>query len=220
MGVIEERLGGLAFAISATSFFQTNTPQAEKLVALVRSWADPRPGETVFDLYSGCGVFALSLAREIGPARVVGFELVESAVEDARANAARNGLEGVRFVAGDLALTLAPEQLGLRQMTRPDVCVVDPPRAGLHARVLDSLRLLEPRRIVYVSCNARSAVQDLSYLAADGWRLQRVQPIDLFPHTPHLECVFRLERASASAGSDYGSEATLEDSTSSASGPR
>jgi len=219
-GVIEERLGGLAFAISATSFFQTNTPQAEKLVALVRAWADPRPGETVFDLYSGCGVFALSLAREIGPARVVGFELVESAVEDARANAARNGLEGVRFVAGDLALTLAPEQLGLRQMTRPDVCVVDPPRAGLHARVLDSLRLLEPRRIVYVSCNARSAVQDLSYLAADGWRLQRVQPIDLFPHTPHLECVFRLERASASAGSDYGSEATLEDSTSSASGPR
>jgi 23S rRNA (uracil1939-C5)-methyltransferase len=125
---------------------------------------------------------------------VVGFELVDAAVEDARANAARNGLEGVRFVAGDLALTLAPEQLALRGLPRPDVCVVDPPRAGLHARVLDSLRLLEPRRIVYVSCNPRAAVQDLAALVEAGYRLEGIQPVDLFPHTPHLECVFRLER--------------------------
>ena len=194
-GVIEERLGGLAFAISSTSFFQTNTPQAEKLVVLVRAWADPRPGQTVFDLYSGCGVFALGLARDVGSERVVGFELVESAVEDARANAERNGLEGVRFVAGDLALTLAPDQLALRGLPRPDVCVVDPPRAGMHARVLESLRLLEPRRIVYVSCNPRSAVQDLSGFASAGWRVEGIQPVDLFPHTPHLECVFLLERA-------------------------
>ena len=194
-GMIEERLGGLVFAISATSFFQTNTPQAEKLVALVNGWAEPRPGESVFDLYSGCGVFALSLARSIGASRVVGFELVDPVVEDARANAARNDLAGVRFVAGDLALTLAPEQLALRALPRPEVCVVDPPRAGLHARVLDSLRLLEPRRIVYVSCNPRSAVADSARLLAEGYRLDAVQPVDLFPHTPHLECVFRLERA-------------------------
>jgi 23S rRNA (uracil1939-C5)-methyltransferase len=196
-GEIVERLGGLDFAISATSFFQTNSLQAEKLVALVCAWAEPRPGETVFDLYSGCGVFALSLARRSGSARVVGFELVEAAVEDARANAARNGLAGVRFVAGDLALTLAPEQLALRGLARPDLCVVDPPRAGLHARVLASLRLLAPRRIVYVSCNPRSAVQDLAGLASAGYRIDAIQPVDLFPHTPHLECLFRLERDSA-----------------------
>jgi 23S rRNA (uracil1939-C5)-methyltransferase len=193
-GVIHERLGGLAFAISAASFFQTNTPQAERLVELVRAWAAPRAGETVFDLYAGCGVFALSLARSAGPERVIGFELVESAVEDARANAERNDLPGVRFVAGDLALTLAPEQLALRHLSRPDVVVVDPPRAGIHARVLESLRLLEPRRIVHVSCNPRSAVEGLAALVASGYRIDAVQPVDLFPHTPHLECVFRLER--------------------------
>jgi 23S rRNA (uracil1939-C5)-methyltransferase len=201
-GVIEERLGGLAFAISAHSFFQTNTPQAERLMELVRLFAGPRAGETVYDLYCGCGTFALDLARAAGPARVVGFELAESSVEDARANALRNGLEGVRFVAGDLATTLAPEQLALRALTRPAVCVVDPPRAGMHARVLDSLRLLEPARIVYVSCNPRSAVQDLSLLLADGYRLERTQPVDLFPHTPHLECVFLLVRGAGASGPD------------------
>ncbi len=194
-GAIEEHLDGLAFSISAHSFFQTNTPQAEALVRLVREWAAVRAGETVFDLYCGCGVFALALARGAGPEGVVGFELSESSVADARANAARNDLAGVRFVAGDLALTLAPEQLALRGLPRPTVCVIDPPRAGLHAKVLDSLRLLEPERIVYVSCNPRSAVQDLVALCASGYRLERIQPVDLFPHTPHLECVFRLVRA-------------------------
>lgn len=193
-GVIEERLGDLAFSISAHSFFQTNTPQAERLVHLVREFAAVQPGETVFDLYCGCGVFALALARAAGCEGVVGFELSDSSIADARANAERNDLAGVRFVAGDLALTLAPEQLALRGLPRPDVCVIDPPRAGLHARVLDSLRLLGPARIVYVSCNARSAVQDLGPLLANGYRLMRIQPVDLFPHTPHLECVFALER--------------------------
>jgi 23S rRNA (uracil1939-C5)-methyltransferase len=202
-GVIEERLDGLAFTISAHSFFQTNTPQAERMVRVVRALAAVRPGETVFDLYAGCGVFALALARDAAPENVVGFELAESSVADARANAARNGLAGVRFVAGDLALTLAPEQLALRGLVRPAVCIVDPPRAGLHARVLDSLRLLEPARLVYVSCNPRSAVQDVLGLAAAGYRLERVQPVDLFPHTPHLECVFALVRESA--GSNGGS---------------
>jgi 23S rRNA (uracil1939-C5)-methyltransferase len=199
-GTIEERVDGLAFSISAHSFFQTNTPQAGELVRLVRTWAAPGPAETVYDLYCGCGLFALALARAAEPARVVGFELAPSALEDARANAERNGLAGVRFVAGDLALTLAPEQLALRGLPRPDVCVVDPPRAGLHADVLASLRLLEPARIVYVSCNPRSAVQDILQLvdarwAGPPWCVRRVQPVDLFPHTPHLECVFLLERA-------------------------
>ncbi len=193
-GTIEERVDGLAFSISAHSFFQTNTPQAAQLVQQVLAWAEPRPGETVYDLYCGGGLFALALARAAGPERVIGFELSTSSIEDARSNAERNGLPGVRFVAGDLAVTLTPEWLALRELPRPAVCIVDPPRAGVHASALESLRLLEPRRIVYVSCNPRSAVQDLLFLVASGWHLAGVQPIDLFPHTPHLECVFRLER--------------------------
>jgi 23S rRNA (uracil1939-C5)-methyltransferase len=193
-GALEERLGGLAFSISAHGFFQTNTPQAEELVRLVVDWAAPSAGTSVYDLYCGCGVFALALARTAGPEHVVGFELSETSITDARANAVRNGLAAVRFVAGDLALTLAPDALALRGLPPPDVCVIDPPRAGMHASVLASLRVLAPRRIVYVSCNPRSALEDLLALSAAGWRLVRGQPVDLFPHTPHLECVFLLER--------------------------
>jgi 23S rRNA (uracil1939-C5)-methyltransferase len=199
-GTIEDRLGGLAFSISAHGFFQTNTPQAEELVRLVREWAapslspSPSMGATVYDLYCGCGVFALALAQSAGPGNVVGFELSESSIVDARANAARNGLDAVRFVAGDLAVTLAPDALALRGLPRPDLCVIDPPRAGMHASVHASLRVLEPQRIVYVSCNPRSALEDLLALTGAGWHVVRGQPVDLFPHTPHLECVFLLER--------------------------
>lgn len=193
-GRIEERLDGLSYSISAESFFQTNTPQAEVLARLVREWSTVAPGETLFDLYCGCGSFALSLARALGPERVVGFELVEAAIVDARANAERNGLAGVRFVAGDLAATLTPDSLALRGLPRPTVCVVDPPRAGMHPRVRESLALLQPERIVYVSCNPRTGVEDLAHLQARGYALGAVQPVDLFPHTPHVECVFRLER--------------------------
>jgi 23S rRNA (uracil1939-C5)-methyltransferase len=200
-GVIEERIAGLSFVVSSESFFQTNTPQAERLVELVSGWAGAGAGQTVFDLYCGCGLFALALARQVGPEHVVGFELCEPAVADACANAARNGLEAVRFVAGDLARTLARDELERLELPRPDLCVVDPPRAGMHARVLGALRALEPRRIVYVSCNPRAALRDLQVLSAAGWRVTRVQPVDLFPHTPHLECVFLLERAAAAGNS-------------------
>lgn len=196
-GRIEERLDGLSYSISAESFFQTNTPQAEVLARLVREWSAVAPGELLFDLYCGCGSFALSLARALGPERVVGFELVEAAIADARANAEHNGLAGVRFVAGDLAQTLLPESLALRGLPRPSVCVVDPPRAGMHPKVRESLALLEPARIVYVSCNPRTGVDDLAYLQARGWQIEAVQPVDLFPHTPHQECVFRLGRATS-----------------------
>ncbi|MEQ1894656.1 MAG: 23S rRNA (uracil(1939)-C(5))-methyltransferase RlmD, partial [Planctomycetota bacterium] len=196
-GRIEERLDGLSYSISAESFFQTNTPQAEVLARLVRDWSAVAAGETLFDLYCGCGSFALSLARALGPERVVGFELVEAAIVDARANAERNGLGGVRFVAGDLATTLTPESLALRGLPRPTVCVVDPPRAGMHPKVRESLALLEPARIVYVSCNPRTGVEDLAFLLGRGYVLRAVQPVDLFPHTPHVECVFRLERVTS-----------------------
>ncbi len=187
-GFILERLLGLEFAISANSFFQTNTAQAERLFTLVREAARLTGRERVFDLYCGTGTIALVLA---GLAReVVGFELAPSSVADARANARRNGLEGLRFVEGDVLDSLA------RESEPPDVCVVDPPRAGLHPRVLPRLVELGPARLVYVSCNPESGARDARALVQAGYALGPVQPIDLFPHTPHVESVFVLERRS------------------------
>ena len=185
-GVIHEELGGLTFRISAASFFQTNTVQAEELVRIVREEARASRGATVFDLYCGSGLFSLALAKE--GAGVTGFELVPAAVDDARLNAERNGLGDVRFVAGDLVETLSAET------ETPDVCIIDPPRAGAHPKVVSMLSRLAPSRIVYVSCNPKSAASDLALLCSNGYGVERARPVDLFPHTPHLECVFTLTR--------------------------
>ena len=188
-GHIHEELGGVRYEVSPTSFFQTNTAQAEQLVRLVREALSDVSG-TLYDLYCGTGTFALSLAAQFE--RVHGFELSQEAVEDARRNAANNGIEHVDFEAGDLLLTLAPEALAERGLARPDACVVDPPRAGVQPKALSALRALAPPRLVYVSCNPKTAAEDLALLAQDGYRVLSVQPVDLFPHTPHLECVFHL----------------------------
>ncbi|MBK7643245.1 MAG: 23S rRNA (uracil(1939)-C(5))-methyltransferase RlmD [Planctomycetes bacterium] len=186
-GSIVERLLGLEFAISANSFFQTNPAQAQRLFEIVREEAGTNGSERVYDLYCGTGTIALVLAG--GAREVAGFELAPSSVADARANAARNGIENVRFVEGDVLESLR------RESARADVCVVDPPRAGLHPKLLPVLAALAPRRIVYVSCNPVSGARDARALCAAGYTLARVRPIDLFPHTPHVESVFALERA-------------------------
>jgi 23S rRNA (uracil1939-C5)-methyltransferase len=184
-GHITERLGGFEFRLSARSFFQTNTPQAERLLALVLEEAALSGSEHVLDLYCGVGSLTLPLARRA--AHVTGYELVDDAIADARATAERNGVANVDFVAGDVARTLGSAQ-------RPDVVVVDPPRGGLHSDVTTALAGTGAARIVYVSCNLQSAARDVALLVAAGWTLARVRPIDLFPHTPHLECVLTLER--------------------------
>jgi 23S rRNA (uracil1939-C5)-methyltransferase len=197
-GTIEEELAGLRFRISPASFFQTNTAQAERLVEIVRAEAALTGDEVLFDLFCGGGTFALPLAAD---ARAVhGFELVPSAVDDARRNAERNGVEGTRFTAGDLVETL-PAALAAEPGLAPDVCVVDPPRAGVHAKTLRALAELAPRRIVYVSCNPAAGVRDVQALVDAGYTARRIRPVDLFPHTPHLEAVFTLERAVSAAGS-------------------
>lgn len=183
-GHITERLGGFEFRLSARSFFQTNTPQAERLLEVVLEEAALSGAERVLDLYCGVGSLTLPLARRA--AHVTGCELVDEAVADARATAERNGVANVDFVAGDVARTLGAA-------ARPDLVVVDPPRGGLHSDVVDALGAAGPPRIVYVSCNLQSAARDVAQLRA-GWRLARVRPVDLFPHTPHLECVLTLER--------------------------
>jgi 23S rRNA (uracil1939-C5)-methyltransferase len=187
---IQERLGGLTFAISANSFFQTNTRQAERLFGIVLEYAELSGRETVFDLYSGTGAISLLLARQ---ARAVyGIELVPAAIDDATRNAVANGIANCTFLAGEVRDVL-PELL--RTGVRAEVVVADPPRAGFHPKALRAVQALAPARLVYVSCNPATLARDLGVLVAGGYRITAVQPIDMFPHTPHIEVVTRLTRA-------------------------
>jgi 23S rRNA (uracil1939-C5)-methyltransferase len=191
---IREVIDGLQFFVGPGTFFQTNTLQAERLCAVVaelREEAEHGPEPVVFDLYCGVGLFALSTARRSPGARVVGVEVVEDSVAAARENAELNALQGVEFVAGYVEQCLP----GLvRRVGRPDVVVVDPPRAGLEPGVVRALGDLPARQILYVSCNPVALGRDLAGLCEAGYRVAVVQPIDLFPHTRHVECVVSLVR--------------------------
>lgn len=187
VGTIRERLAGLWFEISAGAFFQTNTAQAERLVEFALEELAPMEHERVLDLYCGAGAFSLPLARR--SREVLGVELVEHAVVNARRNAELNGVTNASFVCGDAA-----QWLGAERCAAFDALLVDPPRAGVHKDALAVLAQARARRLVYVSCNPKSAAHDCSVLAAGGWRVVRLRPVDLFPHTPHIECVLTLER--------------------------
>jgi 23S rRNA (uracil1939-C5)-methyltransferase len=186
---IEESLGGVTFQVSANSFFQTNTRQAERLFGLVADACALRGTETLLDLYSGTGAISLLLARRA--ARVYGIELSAAAVADAMRNARANGIDNCTFLAGEVRHVL-PELMA--QGVRAAVVVADPPRAGFHPKALRALARLEPERIVYVSCNPATLARDVGDLVRDGFRLQWVQPVDMFPQTPHIEAVARLTR--------------------------
>ena len=186
---IREGVGGLVFRVSANSFFQTNTRQAERLFDLVMDSTGLTGAETVIDLYSGTGAISLLLARR---ARwVYGVELAQAAVDDAGANAAANGITNCTFLAGEVRFVLP--SLIAKGVTA-EVVVADPPRAGFHPKALHALITLGAQRIVYVSCNPTTLARDLGELARGGYRVEWVQPVDMFPHTPHIEAVARLER--------------------------
>jgi 23S rRNA (uracil1939-C5)-methyltransferase len=187
---LEDRIGDLRFAISPEAFFQTNTEMAEVLYAAATEFAALRGHEQLFDLYCGIGTIALTLAARAREA--VGVEIVEAAVADAIANARANDVTNVRFYAGDIRLAM--RELVERE-GRPDVVVVDPPRAGLSQKVVRRIAEAAPRRIVYVSCNPTTLAPNAAQLVEEGYRLVRVRPVDLFPQTPHIECVALLERA-------------------------
>jgi 23S rRNA (uracil1939-C5)-methyltransferase len=191
---VEESLCGLRFRISPEAFFQTNTEMAERLYGLAADYAQVRGFERVFDLYSGIGTLGLTLAPRA--AEMWGLEIVEEAVADAIANAALNEIDNARFFAGDVRLALAEL---VSQAGRPDVLVVDPPRAGLSGKVVRRIIEAGPRRIVYVSCNPTTLAPNVAQLAEAGWALRRVRAVDMFPQTPHIECVALLERARARA---------------------
>lgn len=186
-GRIEEQLLGLRFEISAQSFFQAHVAQAEVLFSALIEALDLRADDVVHDLYCGTGTITLLLARSVREA--VGFELVEAAVIDARANAERNGIRNARFHAGDVL------EIWSREAGHARVLVVDPPRAGLHPKVLAQLKARGPERIGYIACNPAAGARDVAQLCSSGWRLVSAQGFDLFPHTPHVECLMVLERA-------------------------
>ncbi len=186
---IVEELAGLRFRIAAETFFQTNTAQAERLVASVEAMAGLRGGETVYDLYCGVGTFALVMARRAG--RVYGIEISPAAVAAARENAALNGIANAEFQSGDVR-RLLPEVRA--RAGRPGVLLMDPPRSGAGSRVMRRVIETGVTRIVYVSCNPTTLAPDLKDLVAAGYEVHTVQPLDLFPHTYHVECVALLER--------------------------
>jgi 23S rRNA (uracil1939-C5)-methyltransferase len=186
---LEEELGDLRFRISHPAFFQTNTEMAERLCAIVAGAAGLAGNERVFDLYCGIGTIGLLLARDAG--EVWGIETVPEAIADARENAARNRIENARFTAQDVRLGVRPL---LEEAGAPDLLVVDPPRAGLSKKITRRVIECEAKRIVYVSCNATTLAPNAAQLTEAGYRLRQVTPVDMFPHTPHVECVALLTR--------------------------
>jgi 23S rRNA (uracil1939-C5)-methyltransferase len=187
---ITETLSGVEFAVSANSFFQTNTVQAERLFALVAEACALDGSETLMDLYSGTGAISLLLARRAR--HVYGIELADAAVADAIRNARANGIDNCTFLAGEVRHVLPTL---MRDGVRASVVVADPPRAGFHPKALSALAALAPARIVYVSCNPSTLARDVGELVRQGYRLEWVQPVDMFPQTPHIEAVARLSRA-------------------------
>ena len=186
---VREQIDGLTFQVSANSFFQTNTAQGERLFRLVLEFAELEGGETVFDLYAGTGAISLLLARRCR--RVYGIELAQAAVDDAERNATLNAIANCTFLAGEVRFVL-PSLIA--QGVAAEVVVADPPRAGFHPKALHALLRLGPVRIVYVSCNPATLARDLGELVRGGYRLRWVQPVDMFPHTPHIEAVARLDK--------------------------
>jgi 23S rRNA (uracil1939-C5)-methyltransferase len=187
---ITEELSDLRFRISPEAFFQTNTEMAEKLYAVAGEYAQLQGWERLYDLFCGIGTIGLSLARRAG--EVWGLEIIEDAISDAIGNAQLNDIQNAHFFAGDVRLAL--REL-VERASRPDVLVVDPPRAGLSAKVVRRVIETAPKRIVYVSCNPTTLAPNAAQLVEAGWTLKRVRPVDMFPQTPHIEAVALLERS-------------------------
>jgi 23S rRNA (uracil1939-C5)-methyltransferase len=187
--LLEEEIGGMRVRISPQAFFQTNTEMAERLYGTAIEYAALAGAERAFDLYCGIGTIALMLAPRA--AEVWGLEIVEEAIADAMANARLNEITNARFFAGDVRLAL--REL-VAEAGQPEVLLVDPPRAGLSKKVLRRVIEASPLRIVYVSCNPTTLAPNAAQLVEEGYELRRVRPIDMFPQTPHIECVAELVR--------------------------
>lgn len=189
-GTITEILGKYTFRISANSFFQTNTEQAEKLFQRVKELAEFRSSDIVYDLYSGTGTLSIFISDVVQ--KVIGIELIPSAVRDAEHNAQLNNVLNCVFLQGDLKEKLTRDTQWIDEHGRPNVVILDPPRSGMHPKAAHRIVRLRPPRIVYVSCNPATQARDIRFLVGAGYRLDYLQPIDLFPHTFHVESIARL----------------------------
>jgi len=183
---ITEEIGGYSFSISPNSFFQTNPYQAGRLYQLVRDLSQLKGTESILDLYSGTGSIGISLAKSAR--QVIGIESQEAAVIDARRNAELNGISNCRFIQGEIRDILP------RIEEKPELVVLDPPRAGMHPKARKALSKVSPPRIIYVSCNPATLARDLADLSTQGYELREVHPLDMFPHTPHIESIALLEK--------------------------
>jgi 23S rRNA (uracil1939-C5)-methyltransferase len=191
-GYIQEKIGKNQFKVSASSFFQTNVAQAEKLYQVARDFGEFKPADVVYDLYSGTGSIALFITDAVK--EVIGIESVESAVSDAEKNATENKVDNCRFILGDLKDRLTKDKEWMSSYGKPNVLVIDPPRSGMHPKVVEEIIALDVERIVYVSCNPATQARDVKTLCESKYGLIKLQPVDMFPHTYHIENVALLER--------------------------
>lgn len=190
-GYIEDILCGCRFRISPKSFYQINPVQTEILYNTAMDYADLKGNETVLDTYCGIGTIGIIAAKR-GAGSVIGVELNGDAVRDAKVNAAANNLKNIRFYkadAGEFMVEAADEE------SKPDIVFMDPPRAGSDTKFLDSLIKMSPQKVVYISCNPETLARNLEYIAQNSeYKVQKIQPVDMFPHTSHIECVVLLDR--------------------------
>ncbi|MBW7886834.1 MAG: 23S rRNA (uracil(1939)-C(5))-methyltransferase RlmD [Bacteroidetes bacterium] len=189
-GIIHDKIGDKIFQISANSFFQTNTLQAEKLYAVAKEFADFRPTDVVYDLYCGTGSIAIYISDAVK--QVIGIELVESSIQNAETNAHLNGIENCEFLCGDLKDLLTKETEWKERYASPNVIIVDPPRSGMHPDAVEELGKMKAPKIIYVSCNPATFARDAQMLSHYGYAVEKIQPVDMFPHTYHIECVGKL----------------------------
>jgi 23S rRNA (uracil1939-C5)-methyltransferase len=186
---IVEQMDDLYFRISAKSFYQTNSYQAYELYKIVKEFAALKGDEIVYDLYTGTGTIAAYLSRSAR--QIIGIDYIDDAIVDARKNANDNNLLNLRFFTGDIKATLNEEFVN--KNGRPDVIITDPPRAGMHEDVVRTILKVMPEKMVYVSCNPSTQARDLQLLD-EGYRMENIQPVDMFPHTSHVENVVLLNR--------------------------
>ena len=188
---IVEKLGQYQFIVSADSFFQTNTKQAEKLYAIILEESSLKGHEVVYDMFCGTGSIALYLSKYVN--KIYGFELVADAIKDAKKNADLNNVENAFFFEGNLDSLLRDED-NMKNVCDPDIIVVDPPRAGLHKNTIEDILSKFPQKIIYVSCNPSTQARDVEILCREFYDLVNLRPVDMFPHTPHVENVATLIR--------------------------
>ena len=190
-GFIYDEIGKHKFRTSANSFFQTNTLQAEKLYQTALDFAELKGNEIVYDLYSGAGTITIFISNKAK--KVYAFEAVESAIADAKVNAELNNITNVKFFAADLYKSFL-SIVNKYNIPKPDVMIIDPPRSGMHPTTVNDVITLSPEKIVYVSCNPTTQVRDIKLMVEAGYKLIKIKPVDMFPHTYHIENVALLRK--------------------------